>query len=156
MRLLVGRTAAPVLWLAFAAGVALSCNTAASRADPKEAPLGLWLTQAGDAKVLIRQCGAAICGEVTWLQEPIDSATGKPQRDEQNPDPRLRARPMIGIELFISMLPSAANAWSGRVYNANNGQTYAGSVALRADGRLEVKRCSGPVCLSEMWTRVSR
>ena len=41
-------------------------------------PSGVWLTQAGDAKVRVSKCGGGICGVIVWLCEPIDSATGRP------------------------------------------------------------------------------
>src|SRR4051794_38069526 len=53
---------------------------------------GIWLTQAGDAKVRIGKCGGGICGVVVWLKEPIDPATGKPQIDDKNPNPALARR----------------------------------------------------------------
>jgi uncharacterized protein (DUF2147 family) len=39
---------------------------------------GIWLTQAGDAKVRVSKCGAGICGAVVWLRTPIDPATARP------------------------------------------------------------------------------
>ena len=39
-------------------------------------PTGIWLTQAGDAKVRVSRCRAGICGIVVWLRDPIDPATG--------------------------------------------------------------------------------
>ena len=48
---------------------------------------GIWLTQAGDAKVRVSKCGGGICGVVVWLKDPINPATGKPQVDDKNPNP---------------------------------------------------------------------
>ena len=61
---------------------------------------GVWLTQAGDAKVRVGKCGGAICGVVIWLKDPINPATGKPFVDDKNPNPALAKRPMIGLRLF--------------------------------------------------------
>ncbi|HKU06565.1 MAG TPA: DUF2147 domain-containing protein, partial [Bradyrhizobium sp.] len=44
-------------------------------------PLGVWLTEKGDARVKVSKCGNGICGVVVWLKEPIDRATGQPQVD---------------------------------------------------------------------------
>ncbi len=112
------RTAIYALPLVLAATLVLARNGASERARPKNDPSGTWLTQAGDAKVLVRPCGAAICGKVVWLKQPIDGATGKPQADDKNPDPALKARRIVGLQIFLDMLPSTANVWSGRVYNA--------------------------------------
>jgi hypothetical protein len=85
-------------------------------------PAGIWLTQSGDAKVRVNRCGATLCGRVVWLKEPIDKATGKPQRDDRNADPSLRGRRVIGISLFIDMQPAGPNKWSGKIYNADDGR----------------------------------
>ena len=60
-------------------------------------PTGVWLTQAGDARVRVSKCGGGICGVIVGLREPIDPATGKPQVDDKNPNPALKKRPMIGL-----------------------------------------------------------
>jgi uncharacterized protein (DUF2147 family) len=38
-------------------------------------PAGIWLTQAGDAKVRVSKCVGGLCGVVVWMREPIDPAT---------------------------------------------------------------------------------
>ncbi|MEW6642619.1 MAG: DUF2147 domain-containing protein [Pseudomonadota bacterium] len=134
----------------------LLLSAASARAAPDSGPIGYWLTQAGDAKVQVSRCGGGICGKVVWLREPIDSATGQPQADNKNPDPALRNRPIIGIQLFIDMQQSAANGWSGRIYNADDGQSYASSVTALDPGRLEVRGCVGALCGTEIWTRTTR
>ena len=51
-------------------------------------PVGVWLTEKGDARVKITKCGGGICGVVVGLREPIDPATGQPQVDDKNPNHR--------------------------------------------------------------------
>ena len=84
----------------------------ATHAQASEAT-GVWLTQAGDARVRVSKCGGGLCGVVVGLRDPIDPATGKPQVDDKNPNPALRKRPMIGLPLFGGMQPSGPNRWSG-------------------------------------------
>ena len=60
----------------------------AANAQAGSDPSGIWLTQAGDAKVRVSKCGGAICGVVIWLKDPINPATGKPQVDDRNHDPQ--------------------------------------------------------------------
>src|SRR5207247_3644973 len=90
-------------------------------------PVGVWLTQAGDARVKISKCGGGICGVIVGLKEPIDPATGRPQVDDKNPNPGLKKRPMIGLALFSGMQPAGPNKWSGQIYNADDCGTYASS-----------------------------
>lgn len=117
---------------------------------------GIWLTQAGDARVRIGKCGDGICGNIVWLREPHDTATGQPATDSKNPNPALAKRPMIGLPLFSGMQPSGPNKWSGQIYNADDGSTYASSVTVTSADSLRVEGCVGALCGSETWTRAGR
>jgi uncharacterized protein (DUF2147 family) len=117
-------------------------------------PTGVWLTQAGDARVRVSKCGGGICGVIAWLREPIDPATGKPAVDNKNPNPSLATRPMIGLPLFSGMRPSGPNKWSGQIYNADDGGIYASSVSMSGSDSLHVEGCVGALCGGESWTRV--
>jgi uncharacterized protein (DUF2147 family) len=123
-------------------------------AEPVGDPRGFWLTEAGDAKVRVTRCGEALCGTIVWLKVPIDAATGKPQVDDKNPNPALARRPIIGLNLFHKMKPSGDH-WSGRIYNADNGKTYASDVSLVDARTLKVSGCVLFVCGSERWIRIS-
>ncbi len=101
-------------------------------------PIGVWLTQAGDARVRVSKCGGGICGVIVWLREPIDPATGRP----------------AGLPLFSGMRPSGPNKWSGQIYNADDGGIYASSVSLSGSDSLHVEGCVGALCGGETWSRV--
>ncbi len=139
----IGRIAAVGLILCLALG-----SSRAVAADPS----GDWLIEAGDTKIRVSLCGAALCGEIVWLKDPLDKATGKPQTDDKNPDPSKQQRPLIGLRIF-EMQPKGADAWSGPLYNSDDGNTYEGTIALQATGKLEVKACAGDNCGAELWTR---
>ncbi|WP_440641845.1 DUF2147 domain-containing protein [Bradyrhizobium sp. PUT101] len=156
MRIDPVRTAIYVLPLVLAASLVLARDVASERTKQKTDPFGTWLTQAGDAKVLVRPCGAAICGKVVWLKQPVDGATGKLQTDDKNPDPSLRTRRIVGLQIFLDMLPSTSSSWSGRVYNADDGKSYTSTVTQVDAERLEVRGCAGPLCGSEIWSRAAR
>ena len=130
--------------------------TPSARAQGSGEPSGVWQTQAGDARVKISKCGGGICGVIVGLKEPIDQATGKPQVDDKNPNPALKKRPMIGLTLFSGMQPVAPNKWSGQIYNADDGGTYASSISIAGQDTLRVEGCVGALCGGETWTRVGR
>jgi uncharacterized protein (DUF2147 family) len=119
-------------------------------------PDGIWLTQAGDAKIKVSRCGAGICGVVVSLREPIDPLTGKPQVDDKNPNPALAKRPIIGLSLFSGMRPTGPNQWAGQIYNADDGKTYASKISVTGPATLKVEGCVGALCGGEDWTRSSR
>jgi uncharacterized protein (DUF2147 family) len=119
-------------------------------------PSGIWLTQAGDARVRVSKCGAHICGVVVWLREPVNPATGRPMVDDKNPNPALAKRPMIGLPLFTDMRVAGANKWSGHIYNADDGGTYASTISITGPDTLRVEGCVGAFCGGENWTRSGR
>ncbi len=128
------------------------CGITPSHAQGAD-PAGTWLTQAGDARVRVSKCGGGICGAVTWLREPNDPATGEPQRDSKNPNPALAKRPIVGLVLFHNMQPSGTARWSGTIYNADDGQTYASNISMTGPDMLRVEGCLGALCGAEVWTR---
>ena len=127
-----------------------------ARAQSASEPTGVWLTQAGDARVKVSKCGGGLCGVIVWLKDPINPATGKPQIDDKNPNPALAKRPMIGLPLFSSMHPNGPNKWSGQIYNADDGSNYASSISVTGADTLRVEGCVGALCGGENWSRVGR
>ena len=130
-------------------------GTTAAHAQSADAS-GTWLTQAGDARVKISKCGGDICGVIVWLREPHDTATGQLATDSKNPNPALAKRAMIGLPLFSGMQPAGPNKWSGQIYNADDGSTYASSVSVTSAETLRVEGCVGALCGGETWTRAGR
>mgnify|MGYP002776842016 CR=1 FL=1 len=138
------------LRLAAVAFVALAIAQPALAADD---PTGTWLTQAGDARIKVARCGANLCGTVVWLKEPMDTDTGKPAVDNKNPNRALANRPIIGLQLFEGIQPDGANKWSGRIYNADDGQSYVSHISVSGPDTLKVEGCVGTLCGGETWTR---
>ncbi|MBH5386747.1 DUF2147 domain-containing protein [Bradyrhizobium diversitatis] len=128
-------------------------GTSAARAQSAD---GTWLTQAGDARVKISKCGGGICGHIVWLREPYDTSTGQPATDSKNPNPALARRPIIGLPLFSGMEPAGLNKWSGQIYNADDGSTYASNISLTGADSLRVEGCLGALFGGETWTRAGR
>ena len=124
-------------------------------AETANSPAGIWLTQAGDAKIRINHCGGALCGTIVWLKVPVDPNTGRPQVDDKNANPALPKRPIIGIDIFSHMKSVADNKWSGTIYNADDGKSYSSDVIVSAPGKLKVRGCVMAVlCGSETWTKI--
>jgi uncharacterized protein (DUF2147 family) len=141
---------------AFLAAVFMALLAASDAGAQTGDPSGIWLTQAGDAKVRVSKCGAQICGVVVWLREPTNPATGLPMVDDKNPNPALAKRPMIGLPLFTDMRISGPNKWSGHIYNADDGGTYVGNISVAGPDTLRVEGCVGVMCGGENWTRSGR
>jgi uncharacterized protein (DUF2147 family) len=140
----------------FAMAALMAVTPARAQSAAAGSPDGIWLTQAGDAKIRVSRCSGGICGVVVWLKEPIDPLTGKPQVDDKNPNPALAKRPIIGLSLFSGMRPAGPNQWSGQIYNADDGKTYASKISVTGPATLKVEGCVGALCGGEDWSRSSR
>jgi len=114
----------------------------------------MWLTEDGEAKIKVASCGSAMCGTIAWLKEPNDKATNKPKTDKNNADASLRNRPVIGSPVLLSMKADGNDKWSGQLYNAEDGKTYSGNIAL-AGNTLKVQGCVAIICKTKNWTRTN-
>ena len=130
-------------WFVLLAVVGLSGRALA--ADPT----GDWLVADQTAAIRIAPCGEALCGQIAWTKGP-------PGTDQNNPDPAMRSRSVIGLPILLAMKPTRPNRWEGEIYNAENGKTYSGSIAL-TDENVNVLRIEGCVlgflCGGENWAR---
>jgi uncharacterized protein (DUF2147 family) len=134
---------------------ALLLGLAQARAGEADEVSGTWLTAAGDAKIRISPCASGLCGVIVWLKQPIDSATGKAQVDDKNSNKALAHRPILGLNIFSTMHHTGQRKWAGRIYNADNGKTYASELHPAGAKKLEVRGCVlSFLCGGETWTKV--
>jgi uncharacterized protein (DUF2147 family) len=126
----------------------------ASTALPIEATVnGLWRTQMHGAVVKVSTCAnRAPCAHLVHIDPAL--ARGVTQ-DLRNPDPRLRARPLVGVPIVWGLRQEGGGWTGGRVYNPETGQIFRSSMQPLPGGRLRVTGCWGPLCRSETWVRVN-
>lgn len=116
-------------------------------ADPMADTIGRWRDSDGESEIAISRCGAALCGRIVWLKEP--------RIDRFNPDEKLRARSLLGLQVLSGFKPDAGNTLSGEGYNPADGKTYRTTLELTAPDSLVVRGCvlGGLICDDDTWTR---
>ena len=115
--------------------------------------LGVWQTQDQDGHVRIHSCGAnKFCGTLVWFDPKSPTAP----MDRQNPDPDLRGRNLIGIEILTDVPVAAESRAAGIIYNPHDGKSFAARIALQSTQTLRVTGCWGVICRSNIWHRVSQ
>lgn len=119
-----------------------------------QVPTGVWMTEKDKARIEITDCAGAPCGVLVGLKKP-DDKDGRPKLDEDNPDPALRTRPLIGVALISGMVPDGEDGWRGKVYNPDDGGTYVGRLIVEGPDTLRLKGCivGGLLCKTETLTR---
>ena len=126
-------------------------TSAATGADLR----GTWLSQDGNAKVRISDCGSALCGTLVWLRRPFDSETHLPRTDKLNPDSSKRHLPMLGLQVAHGLRAARADRWTGSIYNADEGKSYQISITLSKPSEATLVGCVfGVVCKSEHWKKI--
>lgn len=107
--------------------------------------LGLWKTEGGKSKLEFFNCGEKICGKIVWLQHPNytkskDGPVGTPKIDRKNPDPALRNRPILGLQVMEGITATGDNRWgNGSCYDPESGNTYRCKMRLISPAHLELR-----------------
>ena len=133
--------------------MAAASMLAASAAAAKEIT-GLWDT--GESHVEIYACGDLVCGRIAALDEPLDE-DGNAKLDTNNPDPALRSRPIIGMDLIAGFSRAGKTKWEdGTIYDPRDGETYKCVIKLQRDGTLKVRGYVGIPLLGKtvVWSPV--
>jgi len=120
-----------------------------------DAPLGEWLVKDGYAQVRVDNCGGAIWGVISWEAKPGG-------RDNENPDPALRGRPVLGMPILLDMKEKTVSNWGtkeqrwvGHVYNSENGKMYDANIKLQSPNVMRMEGCLAFICMGQDWTRVA-
>lgn len=113
---------------------------------------GIWRTVRHGALGEILDCGNQTpCGRLSWI-DPAQSQ-GNTQ-DIRNRNPRLRDRPLIGVPVLYGFAPTNGGWEAGQLYNPDDGKTFDARMTLLSRDELQVTGCIGPLCRSQIWTRV--
>jgi uncharacterized protein (DUF2147 family) len=109
-------------------------------------PVGDWNVQDKSAVIRIANCRGALWGVVAWERTP--------NRDDNNPNPQLKGRPMLGNAILLGMKQTSQNLWEGQIYNPRNGKNYSSKIKMVGANGLRVEGCvMGFLCGGEDWTR---
>ncbi len=85
----------------------------------------VWYNQEKTSRVEVYQKGNRFEAKIIWLSEPNEN--GKPKLDKENPDDKLKTRPVIGMVFLHDLYKTKddPNYYDGgKVYDPKNGKTY--------------------------------
>ena len=126
------------------AAILLAAATSCCAGSPNV--IGLWNTKNNSSKLEIFPCGEKkLCGKVAWLKNPNfvsadDGPVGAPKFDLRNPDPALRARPIIGLQVVEGLSDAGNYRWeNGKCYDPESGNTYRCKMRMTSPEQLEMR-----------------
>ena len=103
----------------FILAAVLMSVTAASAQDV----LGKWKLEDGSAIVEVYRSGDVYNGKIVWLKNPTE-ADGTPAVDDNNPDPKLKSRKLIGLNMLHGLKKDGDEYSGGKIYDPGNCKTY--------------------------------
>jgi len=86
---------------------------------------GYWLTEEGTSQIYIFKAkNGSYYGKICWLEEPNED--GAPKKDKDNPDPKLKERPLLDLLMLKSFeFNEKDKEWKdGTIYDPKSGKTY--------------------------------
>ena len=116
---------------------------------------GKWLSQNSHTITQIYAKDDSYLGRIYWHFDPFDNE-GNPLTDINNPDPRLRKRRLVGLNIIKDLKYSGDNTWTGgEIYHPKTGKTYSCKMKMLHNGTLEVTAYIGLVVFgkSVIWSR---
>lgn len=128
---------------------ALSLAMMAGSAHAQSAdPSGTYLSESKETRVKVAKCGSAYCGTIVAVQGEA--------KDVNNPDPGLKGRNLVGIQMISNIQPSG-DTFTGQLYNYKDGRTYTGKMNFKGGNAMELSGCvlGGLICRSQTWTKVN-
>ncbi|GFO68194.1 hypothetical protein GMLC_17730 [Geomonas limicola] len=124
--------------------------------------LGAWKNEDGRAQIEIYHCDGKYCGKLSWLGRPVyppddpQGMAGQPRVDRENPDPKLKGRPLLGLKIMQGFSYSGGTSWEhGEIYDPDSGKTYSCRMTLATPVKLKIRGYLGLTLFGRTttWTR---
>ena len=108
-------------------GLVLLLSLLISQAFAQEAQKisGLWWNDEKTSKIEVKEENGKFIGTVIYIK-PEKYVNGEPEKDNMNPDVKLRSRSRLGLQILSGLkFNTSDKEWQGgRIYDPKNGKTY--------------------------------
>jgi hypothetical protein len=110
-------------------------------ADARDAVFGRWASN--NSILEVGESNGVLYARIVSILDPLykegeDGPVGTVRVDLHNPDPALRTRTLIGMDL-LSGYQFKDDKWQGQLYDPESGKTYKSQITLGSDGRLQMR-----------------
>lgn len=99
--------------------------SAASIAQEADKILGIWWNEEKTSKIEVKKEAGKYIGTVVYMI-PEKYENGLPPKDDENPDPKLRERSIVGLQILNGFeFDANKKEWkNGTIYDPKSGKTY--------------------------------
>ena len=135
----------------------LSCFAIAGMAQEANKVAGIWWNDVKEIKLKIELKDGKYIGTIIYMI-PEKYIDGKSPKDDNNPEEKLRDRPLVGLQILSGLEYDAKKKeWKdGTIYDPKSGNTYSCYAWLGSEDVLKTKGCVAGIRLlgrSTEWYR---
>ena len=133
----------------------LTAITFSGFSQNKDAILGRWVNPSGEAHVEIFKKSDRYFGKIVWLKNPRDEQ-GVAKTDVKNPEPGLKSKPILGLEMLKDFVFADGKWTDGKIYDPKSGKTYSCNITQKGINEISIRGYMGISIIgrSESWKRI--
>jgi len=133
----------------------LTAITFSGFSQNKDAILGRWVNPSGEAHVEIFKKSDKYFGKIVWLKNPRDEQ-GVAKTDVKNPEPGLKSKPILGLEMLKDFVFADGKWTDGKIYDPKSGKTYSCNITQKGNNEISIRGYMGISIIgrSESWKRI--
>lgn len=120
--------------------IGLTIVVSFTRTPVEDQILGFWQSTDNDLRVEMYAHNGKYNGRLVWFLCEGDDPPMTAHRDTENPNPALRNRPWLGMNIVEGLTYQGRGEWhDGKVYDPNSGHTFDAAVRLIGSNQLTVR-----------------
>jgi uncharacterized protein (DUF2147 family) len=119
--------------------------------------IGKWVNEDASARFEFFKTGNTYNAKIIWLAKPQNENGGQ-KLDKNNPDKKLRNRPIIELVMLTGLQFSANNSmWNdGKIYSPEKGETLACKIRLTNKNELALTVSKSIFSVTKKWKRYDK
>jgi uncharacterized protein (DUF2147 family) len=119
--------------------------------------IGKWVNEDASARFEFFKTGNTYNAKIIWLAKPQNENGGQ-KLDKNNPDKKLRNRPIIELVMLTGLQFSANNTmWNdGKIYSPEKGETLACKIRLTNKNELALTVSKSIFSVTKKWKRYDK
>ena len=120
--------------------------------QPSDKIVSSWFNEDQTGKIEIYKAGETYSGKIVWLAE-LEKNPGRSPKDKNNPNPELRNRNILGMDIITGLQYSGGKWINGTIYTPKRGIYADCEVELLSNGRLKIMVSKSGFTKTQIWTR---
>jgi uncharacterized protein (DUF2147 family) len=120
--------------------------------EPSNKILGIWLNEDKTNTIEIYKAGDTYSGKIVWISK-MESNPNLHPKDKNNPNPELRNRDILGMDIITGLQYSGGKWESGTIYTPKKGMYADCKVELSSNGQLKIIVSKSGFTKTQIWTR---